>query len=229
MIKQPSTRACKGLMMQRDTAIIQNDSNNLSTYPVAPRKNFRRSALCTALATSLFGMAPAAMADTINNANNTAITNSSAADQTDDTQLDMALDALRLKKAVEQGIIDQSVLDDYSEQSLGIKKPNSTKSGSKNSTTQNANAQNLSSQSSNSQNTVSQNNSQDLESFPDSPSTSYNPNNAQSIASNDDLLQQATEIQQQGYQMMTPEQIDRELAAMDAQNAQDINSINISN
>ncbi|GAF54524.1 outer membrane protein [Psychrobacter sp. JCM 18901] len=169
------------------------------------------------------------MADTINNVNDTAITNSSATDQTDDTQLDMALDALRLKKAVEQGIIDQSVLDDYSEQSLGIKKPNSTKSGSKNSTTQNANAQNLSSQSSNSQNTVSQNNSQDLESFPDSPSTSYNPNNAQSIASNDDLLQQATEIQQQGYQMMTPEQIDRELAAMDAQNAQDINSINTSN
>ncbi|WP_261868738.1 autotransporter assembly complex family protein [Psychrobacter sp. JCM 18901] len=215
--------------MQRDTAIIQNDSNNPSTYPAAPRKNFRRSALCTALATSLFGMAPAAMADTINNVNDTAITNSSATDQTDDTQLDMALDALRLKKAVEQGIIDQSVLDDYSEQSLGIKKPNSTKSGSKNSTTQNANAQNLSSQSSNSQNTVSQNNSQDLESFPDSPSTSYNPNNAQSIASNDDLLQQATEIQQQGYQMMTPEQIDRELAAMDAQNAQDINSINTSN
>ncbi|MGE6245816.1 autotransporter assembly complex protein TamA [Psychrobacter proteolyticus] len=260
MIKQPSTRACKGLMMQRDTAIIQNDSNNPSTYPAAPRKNFRRSALCTALATSLFGMAPAAMADTINNANNTAITNLSAADQTDssqtfsnqnnnsqaaneqasikqsatlsddDTQLDMALDALRLKKAVEQGIIDQSVLDDYSEQSLGIKKPNSTKSGSKNSTTQNANAQNLSSQSSNSQNTTSQNNnSQNLESFPDSPSTSYNPNNAQSVASNDDLLQQATEIQQQGYQMMTPEQIDRELAAMDAQNAQDIDSINISN
>ncbi|MGB6924836.1 autotransporter assembly complex protein TamA [Psychrobacter sp.] len=236
--------------MQRDTAIIQNDSNNPSTYPVAPRKNFRRSALCTALATSLFGMAPAAMADTINNVNNTAITNSSAAEQTDssqtfsnqnnnsqaaneqasikqsatlsddDTQLDMALDALRLKKAVEQGIIDQSVLDDYSEQSLGIKKPNSKKSGSRNSTTQNANAQNTTSQ---------RNNSQNLETFIDSPSNSYNPNNAQSIASNDDLLQQATEIQQQGYQMMTPEQIDRELAAMDAQNAQDIDSINISN
>jgi len=234
-------------MMQRDTAIIQNDSNNLSTYPAAPRKNFRRSALCTALATSLFGMAPAAMADTVNNVNNTAITNSSVANQTDnnqtlsnqnntsqatnnqasikqaatlsddDTQLDMALDALRLKKAVEQGIIDQSVLDDYSEQSLGIKKSNST-------------TQNLSSQSSNSQNATSQNNnSQDLETFTDSPSTSYNSNNAQAIASNDDLLQQATEIQQQGYQMMTPEQIDRELAAMDAQNAQDIDSINISN
>ncbi len=237
-------------MMQRDTAIIQNDSNNLSTYPVAPRKNFRRSALCTALATSLFGMAPAAMADTTNSVNNTAITNSSAADQTDsnrtlskqnnnsqaandqaaikqsatlsdgDTQLDMALDALRLKKAVEQGIIDQSVLDEYSEQSLGIKKPNSTKLGSKNSTKQNPNAQNLSSQN---------NNSQDLETFTDSPSNSYNPNNAQSNYANDDLLQQATAIQQQGYQMMTPEQIDRELAAMDAQKAQDIDSINISN
>ena len=56
-----------------------------------------------------------------------------------------------------------------------------------------------------------------------------NSNNAEpnfSASADDDLLQQATAIQQQGYQMMTPEQIERELAAMDVQNAQDINSIN---
>ncbi len=47
--------------------------------------------------------------------------------------------------------------------------------------------------------------------------------------SNEELLQQATAIQEQGYQMMTPEQIDRELAAMDLQNTQDINNINNSN
>lgn len=56
-----------------------------------------------------------------------------------------------------------------------------------------------------------------------------NSNNAEpnfSASADDDLLQQATAIQQQGYQMMTPEQIERELTAMDVQNAQDINSIN---
>lgn len=246
-------------MMQRDTITIKNDSNNLGTYSVETRTNFRRSALCTALATSLVGMAPTAMAETTNSVDNNAITSSSAVDQVDsnqtvsnsssdsqaasdqasinavtlsddDTQLDMALDALRLKKAVEQGIIDQSVLDDYSEQSLGIKKPNLTESDSTSSTTQNTSAQNLSSQSSSSQNTTSQSNSsQDLDAFAENPSTPYNPNNDQSIASNDELLQQATAIQQQGYQMMTPEQIDLELAAIDAQNAQDIDSMNFSN
>lgn len=245
-------------MMQRDTITIKNDSNNLGTYSVETRTNFRRSALCTALATSLVGMAPTAMAETTNIVDNNAITSSSAVDQVDsnqtvsnsssdsqaasdqasinavtlsddDTQLDMALDALRLKKAVEQGIIDQSVLDDYSEQSLGIKKPNLTESDSTSSTTQNTSAQNLSSQSSSSQNTTSQSNSsQDLDAFAENPSTPYNPNNDQSIASNDELLQQATAIQQQGYQMMTPEQIDLELAAIDAQNAQDIDSMDFS-
>ena len=46
----------------------------------------------------------------------------------------MALDALRLKKAVEQGIIDQSVLDDYSEQTLGIKKAESDETDLNNNT-----------------------------------------------------------------------------------------------
>ena len=48
-------------------------------------------------------------------------------------------------------------------------------------------------------------------------------------SANDDLLQQATTIQQQGYQMMTPEQIDRELAALDMQNTQDIDNISNGN
>ncbi|MBH0087149.1 BamA/TamA family outer membrane protein [Psychrobacter sp. SCQQ22] len=44
-------------------------------------------------------------------------------------------------------------------------------------------------------------------------------------SSDDELLQQATAIQQQGYQMMTPAQIDRELAELNTQNTQDINTI----
>ncbi|MDN3454041.1 MULTISPECIES: BamA/TamA family outer membrane protein [unclassified Psychrobacter] len=219
MIKQPSTRARNVLMIQRDTVIIQNDSTTLRTRTAVPRIHFTRSALFTALATSLVGIAPAALADTINHTNtsnqsiNNHITNNQTANaqafskqavtlSEDDTQLDRALDALRLKKAVDQGIVDESVLDDYSEQSLGIKKSGSKKPTLKNPSTQ------------------------DIEGLNGSSSTSYTQDESQANLSNDDLLQQAAAIQQQGYQMMTPEQIDRELAAMDRQNAQDIDSIN---
>jgi len=226
MKHQPSTLARKVSAIQSDTLSIQTDMNTQSMHKIlqrparmpkaeisghflggdVPRIHFTRSALFTALATSLvgFGIVPAALADTANGVNvpsqsmaNQSTTNQSTSPSNDDAQLDMALDALRLKKAVEQGIIDQSVLDDYNEQTLGI-----TKSDSK------ANAQ-----------------SQSEVEFADM----NDRNNAQFDSinnSNDDLSQQATAIQQQGYQMMTPEQIDRELAAMDIQNAADINSIN---
>ncbi|WP_201594980.1 autotransporter assembly complex protein TamA [Psychrobacter vallis] len=231
MKHQPSTLARNVSVIQRDSLNIQNDMNTQTMHKAplkyprvamaetsshflcsdVPRIHFTRSALFKALATSLvgFGIVPVALADTANSTNvpsqsmtsqitaNQSTTNQSTPPSNDDAQLDMALDALRLKKAVEQGIIDQSVLDDYNEQTLGI-----TKSESK------ANAQ-----------------FQSEVEFADMTDR----NNAQFDSlnnSNDDLLQQATAIQQQGYQMMTPEQIDRELAAMDIQNAQDINSIN---
>lgn len=46
---------------------------------------------------------------------------------------------------------------------------------------------------------------------------------------NEDLLQQATAIQDQGYQMMTPEQINRELAVLNMQNTQDIDIVSNTN
>ena len=169
-------------------------------------------------------MAPAALADTTNSVNspNQPTSNQIAVDQSnsqptsdqsttlsdDDTQLDIALDALRLKKAVEQGIIDQSVLDEYSEQSLGIKKSDAQDKSAKKPAAQSKGMAN------------SQANAMD---------DMAGENDAQldlSNSANDDLLQQAAAIQQQGYQMMTPEEIDRELAAMDMQNAQDIDDIN---
>ncbi len=223
MTQPPSTRARNILMRQRDSVSIQNDISIQSIHVGTPRIHFKRSALCTALATSLVSVAPAALAETTNTnitnpstsnqvvktqlANNQTANNTSSALSDDDTQLDAALDALRLKKAVEQGIIDQSVLDDYSEQTLGIKK-----SGANSSSSQNDNARN------NNQNSGLQDSNRfDEDMYAEG---------MQADLSNDDLLQQATAIQQQGYQMMTPEQIDRELAAMDLQNAQDIDSIN---
>ncbi|WP_372843572.1 autotransporter assembly complex family protein [Psychrobacter sp.] len=168
-----------------------------------PRLRFTRTALFSALTTSLVGFgcgfAPAAVAataDVNNGTTNSQITaktatapspkTSKASVSAGDSELDLALDALRLKKAVEQGIIEQSVLDDYSEQTLGIKKPNTKNSAS-----------------------TPDNNFDDVQTF----------------ETNQDLEQQAAAIQQQGYQMMTPAEIDRELAAMDSQNAQDIDRI----
>ncbi|HCT74086.1 MAG TPA: outer membrane protein assembly factor [Psychrobacter sp.] len=244
MKHQPSTRTRNLSMMQHNMVNVRKDiktrdlqsphmQSHLSqkifratTNGNAPRIHFTRSALFTALATSLvgFGMAPAALADTTNSVNspNQPTSNQIAVDQSntqstntqsttlsdDDTQLDIALDALRLKKAVDQGIIDQSVLDDYSEQSLGIKKPDAQGKSAKKSAAQSQGLAN------------SQANAMD---------DMADANNAQldlSNSANDDLLQQAAAIQQQGYQMMTPEEIDRELAAMDMQNTQDIDDIN---
>ncbi|MGP5177002.1 autotransporter assembly complex protein TamA [Psychrobacter aquimaris] len=244
MKQQPSTRTRNVSMMQHNMVNVRKDiktrdlqsshmQSHLSqkifratTNGNAPRIHFTRSALFTALATSLvgFGMAPAALADTTNSVNspNQPTSNQIAVDQSntqstntqsttlsdDDTQLDIALDALRLKKAVDQGIIDQSVLDDYSEQSLGIKKPDAQGKSAKKSAAQSQGLAN------------SQANAMD---------DMADANNAQldlSNSANDDLLQQAAAIQQQGYQMMTPEEIDRELAAMDMQNTQDIDDIN---
>ena len=252
-----------------------------------PRTYFTRSALFSALASSLvgFGIAPAALADTTLDANtnsqiidsqntdgktvgtqntssqntatqntatqNTGIKNTvsqlftnkatptqpptpsqppvvSQPSSTEDTQLDIALDALRLKKAVEQGIIDQSVLDDYSEQNLGIKKPKTEGLDTPNSASQrpNANPQQSSNQQSTDDDVDDANNANDLD------NDLYDVgelSDAQANVANKDLLQQAATVQQQGYQMMTPEEIDRELAALDEQNAQDIDSISNTN
>lgn len=136
-------------------------------------------------------------------------------DAYEDSQLDIALDALRLKKAVEEGIIDQSVLDDYSEQNLGIKNPNKNATAQANTTDK------------------SQLSNNDIDSINDFASAIGNGidslGNNQAFDSNENLEQQVNSVQQQGYQMMTPDEIDRELAAMDKQNAQDIGNITQSN
>ncbi|ALF60460.1 autotransporter assembly complex protein TamA [Psychrobacter urativorans] len=187
MSRQPLSPACKlsGLHLNQDSSQNEWLSECEQKGDAQSRIYFGRTALFTALTSSLvgFGIAPAMAAETNNTANST---NNTALS---DAQLDTALDALRLKKAVEQGTIDQSVLEEYSKQNLGInpKKPpnNSSKNESK---------------------------------------KISNPNNGingkSSSTSNDNLRQQVASVQQQGYQMMTPEQIERELAAVNAANNQ---------
>ncbi|WP_296236236.1 autotransporter assembly complex protein TamA [Psychrobacter sp. UBA5136] len=221
MTHQPSTLAPNLSVMPRDVANAPPCSANLAHPDHTnrmdnPRLYFTRTALFSALTTSLVGfgvsvgIAPAAFAatdlnsNTSNSPSSSQLIKNSANDADEDSQLDIALDALRLKKAVEQGIIDKSVLDDYSEQNLGIKKPKKNETGAAN----NADASQFLNDDFN-----------DVDYLDD----------AQAFNDNADLEQQANAVQQQGYQMMTPAEIDRELAAMDRQNAQDIDNINQSN
>ncbi len=188
-----------------------------------PGKSFTRTALFTAVTSSFFGfgMAPAMAANTdstINNnikdnANSSAKTNISKDDvgsinvnnssekYDSGAQLNAALDALHLKKAVEQGVIDQSVLDDYNQQNFNQQSLNQQNTGKQQPTPK---PQKKSATQPNAIN--------DLEDG-SSSQTSVTSN-----ISNEYLQQQAASVQQQGYQMMTPEQIERELAAVSAQN-----------
>ena len=235
MKHQPSTLARHLSVMPRDTSDMPPHSVKLAHLSYVnhihrngnPRVYFTRTAIFSALTTSLVGfgvsvgMAPAAFAatdlntSTANNPSSSQVIKNIENDAYEDSQLDIALDALRLKKAVEEGIIDQSVLDDYSEQNLGIKNPN------KNATTQANNTD------------KSQLSNNDIDSVNDFANTIGNGidslGNNQAFDSNENLEQQVNSVQQQGYQMMTPDEIDRELAAMDKQNAQDIGNITQSN
>ncbi len=164
------------------TCITALSNSSCARYicTICPRKHFARSALFTALASSLglvITMTPAmAVENTSNNVNsNASLTVKSDID--DDT----ALDALRLKNAVEQGIIDRSVLEEYNQQNIS----NNAKG---NSTTRNE--------------TINNN------------STTINSDNVAAL-SEQQLQQQAEQIQQSGYQMMTPEQIENQLAALE--------------
>ena len=155
-------------------------SNSLCAEPLLatyPRQHFATSALYTALASSLglvISMTPTMAADTVGSNSSSSSMATLNAKSDSDKETDTLLDALRLKKAVEQGIIDRSVLDDYNQQNL----------------------------SSNSNSTKNVNNAKN----------SSNADNGTPI-SEQQLQQQAEQIQQSGYQMMTPEQIENELAA----------------
>lgn len=125
---------------------------------------------------------------------NTDTTNSSSLDNDalinfdSEADLNEALTALRLRKDFDQGEVDKSALDNFSEQNR-----------KNDSVTNDSNRVN-----------TAVNNIMDAD-----DAVEY-----LSQADNDlALQQQAAAIQQQGYQMMTPEQIERELAALDADNS----------
>lgn len=176
-------------------SIIANTNPAPQGYSGFSRRYFARTALVTAITSAMigFGAAPA-MAAEVGMISDGLTTDSLAVDRfkgdsskadnakLDRTQLDTTLDALRLKQAVAQGIIEPSVLEEYSAQNFG--------SGSKEKSNQEKNTKKSSTNQTN------------------NPS----PSHLNSIT--DNLHQQALNVQQQGYQMMTPAQIEQELAAV---------------
>ncbi|WP_201585225.1 autotransporter assembly complex protein TamA [Psychrobacter jeotgali] len=149
------------------------------------RTYFARSALCTAIASTLFGLGitPTLAAESASsNLSQRQIANNTNNDNQSDQQMEAALEALRFKKAIEQGLIDPSVWESYNQKDAD----KSNQEPAKNADTYN-------------------------DKFEESNYTS----SSSDVDSNrlpDDSLQQALTLQQQGYQMMTPEQIERELA-----------------
>lgn len=183
---------------------------------IGVRHHFARTALFSAVASVLVGvgMASASAAETDpraevaqsptasnpqvevqNNSQSTSQTNV-AQDGSDDSlidfdseaELDAALEALRLRRDFEQGEVDKSVLDEFSEEV--------SQDGDMNTSEINTG-------------TDAENNNNEAD---------VSPVSNNDFDSDAELQRQATAIQQQGYQMMTPEQIDRELAALDAEN-----------
>ncbi|WP_435980317.1 autotransporter assembly complex protein TamA [Psychrobacter sp. DM4] len=161
----------------------------LAPHHLPPKRSsvqFTRTALFSALAASLVGFGIAPAQA----AESTSNTNSSMA-AAEDAQLDRALEALRLQQEAEQGEVDQSVLTEFNRRNA-------------------ANTNNdAPPQSADTATTSDSNNALDI-------SDSIFDNSDMSPTSNELLEQQAASVQQQGYQMMTPEQIERELAALDA-------------
>ncbi len=166
----------------QDTIEVLNTPNFQRLGVGYPYAHFARSALFTALTTSFVGLSMSpVMAATNSNTN----ANNSSAAISSDAEIDNVLDALRLKQAVEQGVIDRSVLEEYTQQTLGNKS---------NSSNNNSN------------------------------------NNTAAEVSDAELQQKVAEMQQRGYQMMTPEQIENELAALEIlDSGQNSNNSNFNN
>ena len=130
-------------------------------------------------------------------------------DSSEDEQLNKALDALRLKKAVENGVIDPSVLEAYQKHTINsVSNPGTTPVSP-------------------SQTPNSSNGAQSSTAQPGSSSTNHGANvdanlpmqdeyTPPALISEAELEAQASKLQQQGYQMMTPDQIEAQLANVDA-------------
>lgn len=201
----------------------------LSTPPCnlsnVPRTRFTQTTLFTALASLLvgFGATSSAIAAVDEPRPNPTAKYSSLAkynklmtvESEDDAQLDTALDALRLKNAVEEGNIKPSVLEDYTKENINNKKSVREQQKLLNQSNQ--------PRQSNQPTNKKDNATKELENKElEKRSKDRNNNNQEKPdASNQYLEQEALSVQQQGYQMMTPAEIEQALATVDILSTQD--------
>lgn len=128
-------------------------------------------------------------------------------DSSEDEQLNKALDALRLKKAVENGVIDPSVLEAYQKHTIhSDSNPVTTPVSPSQATATNHGAQSSGAQSGNSS----------TGNGPNANLPMQDEDTPPALISEAELEAQASKLQQQGYQMMTPDQIEAQLGNVDA-------------
>lgn len=160
-------------------------SHSLQTSISLDKRRFSKTALMSAIG-SLMLMSVAHAAPVVTSIENE-VTNTQ---DNDDEQLNKALDALRLKKAVENGVVDSSVLTEYQQQSIN------TLTGSSATNGKGASA------------------AKPIDKGKQ-PLLAEQDGAADPISATQ-LAQQASKLQQQGYQMMTPAEIEAQLANVDA-------------
>ncbi len=212
---------------------------------VVTRMHFTRSALFSAIASSLvgFGVVPVHAAET---------TEQDAADMSqaqiraqaaevgifippdvdEDTEIEAAFDAIRLRQAVEEGEVDPTVLEAYYERNIS----DDTDDIDEDNIDEDNNEERLDGEVADESQIDGENDYFNSNTFADSDlndsgfaepydfennndsDDSYTDSDIDIESNNDELMRQATLIQGQGYQMMTPEQIERALADTDILN-----------
>lgn len=222
-----------------DTALQNTAYVGLQTTPAfitspffMAKKYFSTTALATAMSSlMLLSYAEAAETTTASDVINSVATREG--NNKNDTQVNQALDALRLKKAVDDGVIDAAVLEEYREQTLNNKPPKSPKLDFNNhSAAAKQNRTNPALVNTDTNNGVNSGSNNPLYNpgsdavTTQGASTGLGEDTAGEVAappsntpiplvSQAVLMQQAQQRQQEGYQMMTPSEIDSQLGVVD--------------
>lgn len=215
-----------------------------------PKRRFYKTALVTAMSSVMLLPLGSAYAetntDTDVNSADPALDSTNAAAAQKDEDLHQVLDALHLKKAVENGLVDASVLEAYQQETIDkasnpkprSKKATSTKTSSTNSSSNPPKTAAVNSASNREEQAAVA--SQSDSSQPNNPrvtapqasasrqsrpavadisedsADSSPPDSAMQLISEDSLNQQAEEVQRSGYQMMSPAEIDSQLGVVDS-------------
>ncbi|CAM3933243.1 autotransporter assembly complex family protein [Psychrobacter arenosus] len=181
-----------------------------------PKKYFATTALATAMSSlMLVSYAEAAETTSATDVLNS-VTTSKDSKNKNDTKVNQALDALRLKKAVDDGLIDASVLEEYREQTLNNKPPKNPDFDFKKQSAADKEAANQQNSTGTTAPNTAANANANTEAGEGLDNNSAPPPNAPiPLVSQAVLVEEAQQLQQDGYKMMTPSEIDSQLGVVD--------------